>query len=1055
MSNATKISVLLVDDHPIFRKGLQSLFEEEQDIEVIGNAGDGETALELIGSLTPDIVVMDITMPGINGIEATKHIGEHFPASKVLALSIHTGRQFVEDMLRAGAVGYVVKESAPEELIKAVRVIADGSMYLSPAITGIVINRFNQSETNEQYQQEQEIEIEQTKLHAPQIPKNHVHRQRLISLLEKNRDLALQTITAPAGYGKSTLVSCWFSMHPWPHAWLSVDEQDNELRAFIAYFIHLVKNLFPHALSKSNTLLQAVQLPPIQVLSKTLANELNRIEQDFILVFDDFHLIGEKNVHDLLSELLRHPPKPLHLIIIGRTDPFLPKSRLYAQGQLAELRLSDLQFSETETAEFFQSRFGQEIDIDKHASKRWRDITEGWVTGLRLAALSIRHPHDLVEKLEGIKGNEQLVREYLFHEVLEKQPENLRHQFLCLSILERFCAPLSETLCPCLGNDCRLDGWSVIKWLKHNNLFLKPLDNEGYWFRFHHLFQELLRNQLERQYNSGQIHALHVKASAWFAANDFLEEAIRHSIAANDLDNAVLLVEQNRHRMLDSDKLFVLEKWLSYFPYEVVQRRAELLLTQCWVGYHKLDYAIIPSIIARIRSLDSQATPDKLLQGEIDFFLGFFHLLVNESEKALQHLQSTLDNVPEIYLEVRGLTEVSYGLASQMQGNMNMAITRLEELFVQHKNDANVTPTRLLITLAFLHFIGGNLQDALIAVKQLYEISRKGRQQYAKTWSFYLQGLIHFHQNDLNQAVTYFRQAADNKYILHARASTDSLIGLNLSYQECGDPEMALAAQKELEEFITSKSDRIYSKIVALAKVRMADKQRTKSHNIKILKKVSAAPENMLWWLENPDVSYCRALLSEDSVESLEEAATRLEELLVTNRANHNVCQSIQILALSTMAYVKQGRDEEALKMLLEAVTLASWGRWVRTFVELGPAMKSLLKRLLERQPELDFIHALLNAFKQEGVTVGVSSVLSNPRISPVVPQPIEVALTEREMEILELLGQRLRNKEIAEILFISAETVKSHLKKIFEKLAVKNRREAISKAVKVGLLSS
>lgn len=103
-------TILLVDDHPLFRKGLRLLLEEQEDMRIVGEAGDGEEAIDRVRALSPDVVIMDITMPNFNGIDATRQIVSEAPSVKVVALSIHSGKKFVEDMLKAGAAGYILKK---------------------------------------------------------------------------------------------------------------------------------------------------------------------------------------------------------------------------------------------------------------------------------------------------------------------------------------------------------------------------------------------------------------------------------------------------------------------------------------------------------------------------------------------------------------------------------------------------------------------------------------------------------------------------------------------------------------------------------------------------------------------------------------------------------------------------------------------------------------------------------------------------------------------------------------------------------------------------------
>ena len=132
------IRVLLSDDHRIVREGLRSLLEKEPDIELVGEAEDGRSTLELASRLKPQVVVMDISMPDLNGIDATRKLLEKLPSVKVLALSMHTDQRFIEGMLRAGATGYLPKDCASEELVLAIRTVLSNQTYLSPSIADVV-----------------------------------------------------------------------------------------------------------------------------------------------------------------------------------------------------------------------------------------------------------------------------------------------------------------------------------------------------------------------------------------------------------------------------------------------------------------------------------------------------------------------------------------------------------------------------------------------------------------------------------------------------------------------------------------------------------------------------------------------------------------------------------------------------------------------------------------------------------------------------------------------------------------------------------------------------
>lgn len=132
--SAPKLRILLADDHEAVRTGLRVILDAQQDMEVVGEAADGRAALRLVESLRPDVVVMDVSMPEMNGMKATELIVSGFPRVKVLPLTRHTDSGYIEQLLRAGASGYVLKQSRSEEVVRAVRAIAAGGTYLDPAI---------------------------------------------------------------------------------------------------------------------------------------------------------------------------------------------------------------------------------------------------------------------------------------------------------------------------------------------------------------------------------------------------------------------------------------------------------------------------------------------------------------------------------------------------------------------------------------------------------------------------------------------------------------------------------------------------------------------------------------------------------------------------------------------------------------------------------------------------------------------------------------------------------------------------------------------------------
>ncbi len=379
-----KSTLLLVDDHLLMRKGLRVLLEQEADFTVIGEAGNGQEAIEQVRQLKPDIVVMDINMPDLNGIDATRQILSESPDCKVLALSMHSGKQFVEEMLSAGAAGYLLKESAPEELVAALNAFQAGKGYLSADITEIVLSKFrNESPDKKSNGNKNLIKQISSKLILPSLPAKLVHREALISQLNKGVEKKLTLVTAPAGYGKSTLVSDWLRQCNHPYSWLSVAQEDNDLDQFLTCLLAAVRKLFPNAGEHLQPHLEVANLPPVSILAGALLADLEKISSPFVLAVDNLHLTREKAIHDLLSQVLLSPIRVMHLVLIDRKNPFLPLSTLRANNDLNEIRMKDLRFSPQEITTFLEQALGQSVAPETTAS--WTERTEGWVTGLQLA----------------------------------------------------------------------------------------------------------------------------------------------------------------------------------------------------------------------------------------------------------------------------------------------------------------------------------------------------------------------------------------------------------------------------------------------------------------------------------------------------------------------------------------------------------------------------------------------------------------------------------------------------------------------------------------------
>ena len=420
-----------------------------------------------------------------------------------------------------------------------------------------------------------------TKLHPPPIGDNLVARPRLYTRLDNGLPYPLTVVSAPAGFGKSTLLGAWLARSDFRSAWLSLDERDDDAAVFLSYFIAAVRSLYAEACPETEAMIRLALPPDIDVLANQLVNELDALPGAFVLVLDDFHTIRDPSIHQIIGSILRRPPRPLHLIIAGRVDPPLPMPLLRAKGQMLELRSADLRFRRDETVAFLHQI--PDLTIDEAGVAKLDEVIEGWPAGLRLATLSLRLSDDPARTLVTLSGDSVYAADYLFQEILTHLPTDRQTWLLRLSIADSFCADLCDDLCP-PPEDARTwpGGQAFIQWLQETNLFLTPQDSNDEWFRFHQLFLQLLRDRLRVQSDEAAVAQLQRKAAAWLATKGMIEDSLYHYLAAGDLDEVAKLMVRARRHVINQEDWPRLTRWLGLFPADFVERTPELWIIKAW-----------------------------------------------------------------------------------------------------------------------------------------------------------------------------------------------------------------------------------------------------------------------------------------------------------------------------------------------------------------------------------------------------------------------------------------------------------------------------------------
>jgi LuxR family maltose regulon positive regulatory protein len=289
----------------------------------------------------------------------------------------------------------------------------------------------------------------ETKLYIPRRRRGVVPRARLSERLDRAAEAKLTLVSAPAGFGKTTLLADWLAGVPVDGrtvAWLSLDQSDNDPASFWTYLIAALQTGAPdfNPGVDALALLQSPRPPPIETVLAAVLNEVGAMARDVVLVLDDYHVIDAREVQTGMAFLLDHLPPRMHLVIASRADPPLPLARLRARGELVEVRAADLRFTPDEAAAYLNQGMGLELGKRQLAVLEGR--TEGWIAALQLAALSMQGRDNVDSFIDGFAGDDRYIVDYLVEEVLQRQSHEVRGFLLQTSVLDRLSDPLCNAV---------------------------------------------------------------------------------------------------------------------------------------------------------------------------------------------------------------------------------------------------------------------------------------------------------------------------------------------------------------------------------------------------------------------------------------------------------------------------------------------------------------------------------------------------------------------------------------------------------------------------------
>ncbi|HEY7031888.1 MAG TPA: LuxR C-terminal-related transcriptional regulator [Thermomicrobiales bacterium] len=887
-------------------------------------------------------------------------------------------------------------------------------------------------------------------------------RPRLLAGLNAALKCPLILVIGPAGYGKTTLLSTWLAESPLPSAWLALDEGDDDLVSFVAHVIAALQTSVPGVGTATLELINLPQVPSPVVVGATLCDELLDLDNNVILVLDDYHVIDQPVIHEFLVALLRHPAPALHLVISARRDPHLPVARLRLRGLVAEVRTADLRFTGEETQAFLSSQVDTDLTGDTIGILQRQ--TEGWIAGLRLAALALRAEPNADNLLRAFElHGRQHVMDILLDEVLAREPVQVQAFLVRTAVVDRICPSMADAL---LDSPLGLGGGlALLEGLARDNLFVVSLGEDGIWFRYHHLFRELLRTRLVFEVGKSGVAALHARASAWYEQQDAIEDAIRHALAAGDPVRAGTIVESHTNRALESEGFGTLGRWLSLLPENLIYDRPGLLVSLGWSMQRRAHSAAIRPLLLAAQSLidDGRADLDPATARAYEGHLAALSIMAGvPSDHPTQMVisaRTALDLLPSEDHDARGFAVVTLGIGLRMTGAAEEAERQLARFADESGPRDASTHTRALLSLAAGHLIGADLRAAEQAARRLLGFGIERNHTWATHWGHLVLGQASYQRNAVDDAIDHLALVVGNRPHPGFTILRDGMIGLGLAYQANGQQLDAQMTAARLVETLVETEDLENSAIANAFGAELALLQGDDDQAFRMLESLAPVFDNeVIACLAVPALARLRILLarglSNDVDRALEEGTAALERF----RDRHNRRGEIETLALLAMALRAHGQQDASSDMLAEAVDLAAPGGLVRVFVDLGPTMAALLREQPQPSAHSSFLNGVLSAIEEaENKTPAIhpNRLVATLPFAPgrsdreVLPE----RLTEREMEVLERLHRRLSNKEIAEELFISPLTVKRHASNIYGKLGVQSRRQAIRRSRELALL--
>jgi LuxR family maltose regulon positive regulatory protein len=898
----------------------------------------------------------------------------------------------------------------------------------------------------------------QTKVYEPRKRSDLITRERLLKRLNEGLSGPFTLLCAPAGFGKTTLISQWMQSMNRSKVWLALEEYDNDLYIFIRLLASALQSAFPEAFHGIGSLLETTRFPSIKYVVSLFINDLADFPDDLMLVLDDYHVIDNREIHTFIELLVEHLPPQLHIVLATRSDPPLPIYRWRVKELLNDLRPADLRFTLKEIEAFLRNELGK--DVEKETVASFEDRTEGWIAIVRLVALSLRNISDIPAFMVQLdRHTDHSIQSYLLEEVLAQLTPAIQDILIKTSILEQFRAELCVAITDS-GISLEHVQATLDRLESSNGLITRPNDRQG-WYRFHHMFGQLLKQRLQSLSSVEELATLHQRASKWYAGQGLIEQAIDHALEASDVSSAARLVEAQFMPAFEQEQSVLMEHWLRLLPEEQIQGSPGLLVARAWLWQAHGQLKDLPGLLTAASllleksdsSVSDLASPERrllhaliaILWSQIQYFTGQMQASNESSSAALELLQPGDEYVASFALLFQAWSR-------QAIGQEDTALAVLNNALRERSTHPNST-ARLLFAQAWVYLAAGKLHQVEHTARHLLQIAQEANIELSQNFAHWFLGVVYYEWNNLDAAIYHFSAIFTNQHQAHFWVVQDALRGLALAYQAQGLDTQAQETARLLIELVQEQHNMEGLMAVYAFCGRLALVQDDEEQAEQWLEMVGEQDvRGPMSFLEDPPITSAWLLLAKGDEASVAHGQALLTNLLQHVEAIHNTRKIVEVLALQAWAYDLQGRESEALLILERALTLARPAGFIRTFADLQ-ALAKVLHELRKSRKSRQEVDRKLDAYIQQILAAMNTGMVTPESTEALLQQEGLEHLTDRELGILRLLEKDFTNKEIARHMVITTGTTKVHISNVYRKLSVNNRRAAVSLSRALGFL--